>query len=81
MRTPTLPDSFVQALRASVDAAGGQSALARKVGVSQPTLWGWLNGARISAEQAINLERAAGIPCHVSRPDIFLADPTREVRP
>ncbi|MGN6270888.1 MAG: transcriptional regulator [Sphingomonas sp.] len=71
MSKTTRPESFVQALQRAVDAAGGQSALAREIGVSQPTLWGWLNGARVGAEQVLKLERATAIPRQLSRPDLY----------
>ena len=52
---------------------GGQSALARKLGVTQGTVWKWLTKAtRISAENAIKIDKATGgkVPKKALRPDI-----------
>lgn len=59
-------------IRAAVEAEGGQTAFARKINVSQQLVWSWLNKSRrISAESAIKIEKATGVPRSRLRPDIF----------
>lgn len=52
---------------------GNQSQLARICGVTQPTVWGWLNKGKgiLPAEHALKVEEATGISRHVLRPDVF----------
>lgn len=52
-----------------------QSELARICGVSQPTVWGWVNKGRgmIPAEYVIAVENATGVSRHALRPDIYPA--------
>lgn len=51
------------ALAEAVKRAGGQSALARAIGRSQPTVWSWLfETGRVSAEDAIAIQRHTGVP-------------------
>lgn len=56
---------------AAVD--GNQSELARICGVTQPTVWGWLNSKRkrLPAEYVRLVSTATGLPSHELRPDIF----------
>ena len=63
-----------QALQRAIDIAGGQSALGRKVGKPQGTIWQWLNGSgRVPAEYVLTVSEATGIPPHELRPDVFPA--------
>ena len=65
------------ALERAVEIAGGQSALARKLGLKQANVWHWLNRAEhVPAEQAIAIEQATGgaVTRAELRPDLF-ADP------
>ena len=52
--------------------AGGQTGLAKKLNVSQPTVNGWLRGERIGAESAITIECLTDgrFRCEQIRPDI-----------
>jgi DNA-binding transcriptional regulator YdaS (Cro superfamily) len=52
---------------------GNQSELARICGVTQPTVWGWLNKGKgvLPAEYVLKVEAVTGIPRHVLRPDIY----------
>lgn len=60
------------ALINAVKVAGGQQALAKKIGVSQGHLWCWLNrDKRIPAERVLAIEAATGISRHELRPDIY----------
>ena len=64
-----------EALQAAVHATGGQSALARVCGRSQPAVWKWVQSAqRLPAEHVLTVEAATGIPRHLLRPDIYPAD-------
>jgi TorA maturation chaperone TorD len=52
----------------AIRAAGGVGALARKIGISQPSVSNW---ARIPAERVSAVEAATGIDRSVLRPDLF----------
>ncbi|MDQ2762679.1 MAG: helix-turn-helix domain-containing protein [Pseudomonadota bacterium] len=56
----------------AVIAAGGQAALARAVGVSQPSVWHWIHKSRrVPAEFVIPVETATGVSRHALRPDLY----------
>ncbi len=64
------------ALERAVEIVGGQSALARKLGLKQANVWHWLNRAEhVPAEQAIAIELATGgaVTRAALRPDLFAA--------
>jgi len=52
----------------AIRAAGGVGALARKIGISQPSVSNW---SRIPAERVIAVEAATGIDRSVLRPDLY----------
>ena len=54
-----------------ISCAGGATKLARKVGVSPPSVIGWRNTGRIPAARVIAVEAATGIPREELRPDLF----------
>lgn len=61
-----------QALRDAVKVAGGQAALARTVGVSQPSVWHWVNKSRrVAAEFTLKVEAATGVSRQRLRPDLY----------
>jgi DNA-binding transcriptional regulator YdaS (Cro superfamily) len=61
-----------EALQASVDQVGSQSAFARLCGVSQTAVWKWLqSGKRLPAEHVLAVEAKTGVSRHVLRPDIY----------
>jgi TorA maturation chaperone TorD len=60
MRDPGLNQAIV--------AAGGVGALARKIGISQPSLSNW---NRIPAERVLSIEGVTGIDRTVLRPDLY----------
>ena len=69
MDTPPTP---YEALSDAVERAGSQSALARICGVSQTSVWKWLQSSkRIPAEYVLRVEAATGISRHHLRPDIY----------
>lgn len=73
--------SPLDALRQLETAAGSQSALARALGVTQPTVWHWLNlSHRIPAEHVLRAERLYGVSRHELRPDIYPIESGRRVR-
>jgi TorA maturation chaperone TorD len=59
-------------LREAIRAAGGVTELARRVGVSQPSISNW---SRIPAERVLAVEAATGIARAVLRPDLYAAGP------
>jgi len=61
------------AIKKATKLAGGQSALARSLGVSQPAVYGWLASGRISAEYALRCHEAVlgQVSAHDLRPDLY----------
>lgn len=57
----------------AIAAAKGQSALAKRLGISQAMVHKWKAGAQITAERAKQIEDATGglVKRHELRPDIF----------
>ena len=69
------------ALERALKEAGGQSSLARICGVSQPTVWGWVNkrDGIVPAEYVLVIERETGVSRHDLRPDLYpREDPSAE---
>ena len=67
-----------EALVRALEAAGGQAALARAVGVSQPSVWHWVHKSkRVPAEYALAVEGATGVSRHDLRPDLYPRDEAR----
>jgi TorA maturation chaperone TorD len=52
----------------AIGAAGGVGALARKLGISQPSVSNW---SRVPAERVVSVEGATGIDRRVLRPDLY----------
>lgn len=60
------------ALRKAIEVAGGQSALAKAIGVTQPHIWNWLNrDGHVPVEYVFAIEKVTGVPCWDLRPDIW----------
>jgi TorA maturation chaperone TorD len=55
-------------IAAAIEAAGGVGALARKIGIAQPSVSNW---SRIPAERVIAVEAATGVHRSVLRPDLY----------
>lgn len=53
---------------AAIRAAGGVGALARKIGIAQPSVSNW---SRVPAERVIAIEAATGVPRSTLRPDLY----------
>ena len=64
--------SFVVALARAIERQGGQSALARLLGVSQQSVSKWVRRAKpLPAEHVLTVEAATGISRHDLRPDLY----------
>lgn len=64
----------LDALKLAVERAGGQSALARKVGngCKQQNVWAWLNESKKAPpERVLAIEAATGVSRHDLRPDLY----------
>jgi DNA-binding transcriptional regulator YdaS (Cro superfamily) len=62
-------------LSQALEAVGGQAALARLVGVAQPSVWHWVHKSkRVPAEYVLQVEAASGVSRHKLRPDIYPPD-------
>ncbi|MCC6196770.1 MAG: helix-turn-helix domain-containing protein [Burkholderiales bacterium] len=60
------------AIERAVQLAGGQTELARMLGVTQGMVWQWANGRRqVAAERVLAIEAATGVSRHDLRPDIY----------
>jgi TorA maturation chaperone TorD len=55
-------------LQEAIRAAGGVSELARRIGISQPSVSNW---DRIPAERVLSVESATGVSRAILRPDLF----------
>ncbi|MBI4273266.1 MAG: molecular chaperone TorD family protein [Rhizobiales bacterium] len=55
-------------LEAAINAAGGVSELARRLGISQPSVSNW---NRIPPERVISVEAATSVPRSILRPDLY----------
>ena len=66
-----------EALSSALAAFGTQQAMARSLGVSQPTVWRWIHQAkRCPAEHVLALEAATGVSRHELRPDLYPPTPS-----
>jgi TorA maturation chaperone TorD/DNA-binding transcriptional regulator YdaS (Cro superfamily) len=59
-------------LEEAIRVAGGVGALARKIGISQPSVSNWL---RVPAERVIAVEAATGVNRAMLRPDLYAEHP------
>ena len=55
-------------LQEAIRAVGGVTQLARRIGISQPSVSNW---ARVPAERVLEVENASGIARSVLRPDLY----------
>jgi TorA maturation chaperone TorD len=61
-----------QGLDEAIRVAGGIGALARKIGISQPSVSNW---SRVPAERVLSVEAATGVSRAVLRPDLYAEHP------
>src|SRR5262245_16248209 len=52
----------------AIRAAGGVGSLAKKIGISQPSVSNW---SRVPAERVLTVEAVTGVSRDVLRPDLF----------
>ncbi len=59
-------------IKKAVEESGGQAALARLCGVSQPAVFRWLNGRRVKADHVMSIVKAANgkVQAYQIRPDL-----------
>ncbi len=60
-----------EALRKAIAVAGGQTALAAKIGKTQGHVSKWLERDALPADMVLAVEQATGVPRHDLRPDIY----------
>ena len=69
---PSSPRQANEALRSAIDAAGGQSSLAKICGCTQGAISKRLNaGKALWAEHVLKVEQITGISRHDLRPDLY----------
>src|SRR5882672_7221684 len=57
-------------LHEAIQAAGGVTELARRIGISQPSISNW---SRVPAERVLAVEAATGTSRAILRPDLYTA--------
>jgi TorA maturation chaperone TorD len=65
-----------QGLQEAIRAVGGVSELARRIGISQPSVTNW---DRVPAERVLSVEAATGVARTVLRPDLFDSKPGQSI--
>lgn len=63
----------------AVDQVGGQTELARRLGVIQPRVWNWINrDKKVPAEYVMKIVSLEGVSvsAHQLRPDVFPVEQT-----
>lgn len=58
-------------IQQAVEIAGGQTQLARLLGVSQPRVFNWLKKNKVTPQFVIAIEQHTGISRHDLRPDVY----------
>jgi DNA-binding transcriptional regulator YdaS (Cro superfamily) len=72
MNSPTPFPTRFEALKAVCAAFETQQAMADAFGVTQPTVWRWINQSKqLPAEYVLAAERLTGVSRHWLRPDIY----------
>lgn len=68
------------ALKRAIEAAGGQKALADKIGATQSMVWYWLDRAKkgVPGEYVLRIEGATNVSRHDLRPDLYPPSPSTE---
>jgi TorA maturation chaperone TorD len=61
-------------LEAAIQAVGGVSELARRLGISQPSVSNW---TRIPAERVLSIESITSVSRAILRPDLYSAEPMK----
>src|SRR5437588_4836895 len=63
-------------LEEAIRSAGGVGALARRIGISQPSVSNW---SRVPAERVLSVEAATGVSRSVLRPDLYAESAAEDV--
>lgn len=59
-------------LQRAIASLGSQAAMARLLGVAQPSVWKWLSARKpLPAQHVLRVEAATGISRHELRPDLY----------
>ncbi|KAF7958231.1 hypothetical protein AWV80_01285 [Cupriavidus sp. UYMU48A] len=58
-------------LKKAVEAAGGQSAVARKIGCTSQAVSKWCNTGEVPMKRLLDFEKATGIPRQQLYPELF----------
>jgi DNA-binding transcriptional regulator YdaS (Cro superfamily) len=62
----------IRAIKAAVEAAGSQPALAKRIGFAQMSISRWVNGVQpVSPRAVLKIEDATGVSRHDLRPDLY----------
>lgn len=64
-------------LRTAIDRAGGQSELARRLGLRQQSVSEWISRGVVPPARVLDVERATGIHRHLLNPNIYPDPPPR----
>lgn len=75
---------MIEALQKAVELVGGQSSLAKAIGVKQQHVWNWLNrDGKPAAEHVLGIEAATNgaVTRYDLRPDVFGPAPTTAAEP
>jgi len=70
-RVPDPVAEKAKGLQIAIEAAGGQRALARAIGVSQSTLSEWVEVGQIPAHRVVQVEAVTGVKREKLRPDLY----------
>lgn len=61
------------ATREAIRSAGGQAALAKRLGIHRSSVSRWEADGRVPTERAATVAQISGVPLERLRPDLFLA--------
>jgi DNA-binding transcriptional regulator YdaS (Cro superfamily) len=65
-------------LKKAVEAAGGQTAVAKKIGCTSQAVSKWCNTGEVPVKRLVAFERATGVPRQDLYPDLFKTKPRRK---
>jgi len=63
-------------IQTAVRIAGGQSRLADRLGIKQPSVAEWIKRGKAPATRVREISAITGIQCELLRPDVFNPPPT-----
>ena len=64
----------MSAISKAVERVGGQSALAKMLGISSQAVNKMFSSGKVPAERVLAIEKASGVSRHELRPDIYPVD-------